>query len=143
AAHRRVRGHADPLRTAIPAAEASDPRKSRLLKRVPAGRSAGGTSKAGRSTGDEALQRGPAGALLLLGPGLITGASDDDPSGIGTYSQVGSQYVYGLLWTALFTVRLMTAVQEMWARMALKTGQALGLSLRCRVPRWRVAGGVG
>lgn len=43
--------------------------------------------------------------LRILGPGLITGASDDDPSGIGTYSQVGSQFGYGLLWTALFTRR--------------------------------------
>ncbi|HCO02243.1 MAG TPA: hypothetical protein DIT48_02530, partial [Actinobacteria bacterium] len=62
---------------------------------------ASGAPAAGRTTLDEAKQRGPFGFLQLLGPGLITGASDDDPSGIGTYSQVGSQFGYGLLWTAL------------------------------------------
>lgn len=64
---------------------------------------ASGTPAAGRTTIKEAKQRGPMGFLQLLGPGLITGASDDDPSGIGTYSQVGSQFGFGLLWTALFT----------------------------------------
>jgi Mn2+/Fe2+ NRAMP family transporter len=76
--------------------------------------------------------------LQLLGPGLITGASDDDPSGIGTYAQVGSQFGYGLLWTALLTFPLMTAVQELCARIALQTGVGLGISLRRKFPAWLV-----
>jgi len=78
------------------------------------------------------------GWLQVLGPGLITGASDDDPSGIGTYSQVGSQFGYGLLWTALFTFPLMIAVQELCSRIALATGVGLGVSLRRKFPSWLV-----
>jgi NRAMP (natural resistance-associated macrophage protein)-like metal ion transporter len=83
-------------------------------------------------------RKGPLGFLQVLGPGLITGASDDDPSGIGTYSQVGSQFGYGLLWTALFTFPLMAAVQELCARIALQTGVGLGVSLRRKFPTWLV-----
>ena len=50
--------------------------------------------------------------LNILGPGLITGAADDDPSGIATYSQTGAQFGYGQLWIAVFTLPLMTAIQE-------------------------------
>jgi NRAMP (natural resistance-associated macrophage protein)-like metal ion transporter len=74
----------------------------------------------------------------VLGPGLITGASDDDPSGIGTYSQAGSQFGFGVLWTALFTFPLMLAVQEACARIALQTGVGLGTSLRRKFPTWLV-----
>jgi len=70
----------------------------------------------------------------VLGPGLITGASDDDPSGIGTYSQVGSQFGYSLLWTSLFTFPLMAAMQELCARIALHTGVGLGIALRRKFP---------
>jgi len=56
--------------------------------------------------------------LGVLGPGLITGASDDDPSGIATYSQAGAQFGYALIWTMLFTYPLMTAVQIVSARRA-------------------------
>src|ERR1700730_8782625 len=83
-------------------------------------------------------RKGFLGFVQLLGPGLITGASDDDPSGIGTYSQVGSQFGYGLLWLALFTFPLMSAVQELCARIALQTGIGLGASLRRKFPRWLV-----
>jgi NRAMP (natural resistance-associated macrophage protein)-like metal ion transporter len=76
--------------------------------------------------------------LRVLGPGLITGASDDDPSGIGTYSQAGSQFGFGVLWTALFTFPLMLAVQEACARIALHTGVGLGTSLRRKFPTWLV-----
>ena len=93
-----------------------------------------GTPKAGRTTVEQARRRGLTGWLQLLGPGLITGASDDDPSGIGTYSQVGSQFGYGLLWSALFTFPLMAAVQELCARIALQTGVGLGVSLRRKFP---------
>src|SRR5580700_2146416 len=78
------------------------------------------------------------GVLKVLGPGLITGASDDDPSGIGTYSQAGSQFGYQVLWTALFTFPLMLAVQEACARIALQTGVGLGVSLRRKFPTWLV-----
>jgi NRAMP (natural resistance-associated macrophage protein)-like metal ion transporter len=81
---------------------------------------------------------GALGFLRILGPGLITGASDDDPSGIGTYSQVGSQFGFGLLWTALFTFPLMAAVQELCARIALETGVGLGVALRRKFPTWLV-----
>jgi hypothetical protein len=78
-----------------------------------------GTPQAARSSVDEALRRGPMGLIHLLGPGLITGASDDDPSGIGTYSQAGSQFGLGTLWLAIFTFPLMIAVQGACARIAL------------------------
>src|SRR5574340_240861 len=61
----------------------------------------------------------------LLGPGLISGASDDDPSGIGTYAQGGAQFGLGLSWLALFQLPLMTAIQEMCARIGLTTGSGL------------------
>src|SRR3989440_1488005 len=95
---------------------------------------AGGSPAAGRVTPEEAKHKGPKGLLQILGPGLITGASDDDPSGVGTYSQVGSQFGYNLLWTALFTFPLMAAMQELCARIALQTGVGLGIALRRKFP---------
>ena len=70
----------------------------------------------------------------LLGPGLITGASDDDPSGIATYSQAGAQYGLTTLWTALITFPLMAAVQEMCARIGVVTTQGLTGILRKNYP---------
>jgi NRAMP (natural resistance-associated macrophage protein)-like metal ion transporter len=64
--------------------------------------------------------------LRALGPGLVTGASDDDPSGIATYSQAGAQFGLSFLWTALLTLPLMAAVQEICDRTALATGTGLG-----------------
>ncbi|MEI7682684.1 MAG: divalent metal cation transporter [Candidatus Saccharibacteria bacterium] len=66
----------------------------------------------------------------MLGPGLTTGASDDDPSGIATYSQAGAQYGFQLLWMAIFTFPLMSLVQEMCARIGLVTGRGLAGSIR-------------
>ena len=66
----------------------------------------------------------------LLGPGLVTGASDDDPSGIATYSQAGAQYGLSTLWTALITFPLMAAIQEMCARIGLVTSKGLTGTLR-------------
>ena len=97
-----------------------------------------GGPPAGRMSIEQARRRGPAGWLQVLGPGLVTGASDDDPSGIGTYSQVGSQFGFGLLWMSLFTFPLMAAVQELCARIALHTGVGLGTSLRRKFPAWLV-----
>jgi NRAMP (natural resistance-associated macrophage protein)-like metal ion transporter len=68
----------------------------------------------------------------LLGPGFVTGASDDDPSGIATYAQAGAQYGYGLAWAMLFTLPLMTAVQEASARIGLVTGKGLAAVIRTR-----------
>lgn len=65
-----------------------------------------------------------------LGPGLTTGASDDDPSGIATYSQTGAQYGFGLLWLSAFTFPLMAVVQEMCARIGLVTGRGLAGNIR-------------
>src|SRR5476651_2815925 len=61
----------------------------------------------------------------MLGPGLTTGAADDDPSGIATYSQTGAQFGYGQLWTALFMLPFMTAVQEACARIGMVTGMGI------------------
>lgn len=71
-----------------------------------------------------------------LGPGLTTGASDDDPSGIATYSQTGAQYGHKLLWLALFTFPFMGVVQEMCARIGLVTGRGLAGNIRRHFPRW-------
>jgi len=71
-----------------------------------------------------------------LGPGLITGAADDDPSGISTYSVAGAAFGYSFLWTALLTFPLMAAVQLMCARLGMVTGRGLGGAIRMRYPRW-------
>src|SRR5205807_6606476 len=71
----------------------------------------------------------------ILGPGLITGASDDDPSGIGTYSVAGARFGYSLLWTALVTFPLMSAVQLICARIGLATGKGIGTVLAAHYPR--------
>ncbi len=75
------------------------------------------------------------GFLQKLGPGLITGASDDDPSGIGTYSQVGAQFGYGLLWTMVLSYPLMTAIQEICARIGRVTGVGIAGNLRKNYPK--------
>src|SRR5262245_47340749 len=61
----------------------------------------------------------------MLGPGLTTGASDDDPSGIATYSQTGAQFGFSMLWMSLWTFPLMSTVQEMCARIGMVTGRGL------------------
>jgi NRAMP (natural resistance-associated macrophage protein)-like metal ion transporter len=71
-----------------------------------------------------------------LGPGLITGAADDDPSGISTYSVAGAMFGYAPLWTALFSFPLMSAVQLMCARLGLVTGLGLAGVIRRRYSRW-------
>jgi NRAMP (natural resistance-associated macrophage protein)-like metal ion transporter len=79
--------------------------------------------------------KSPKALWKLLGPGLVTGASDDDPSGIATYSQAGAQYGLTTLWTALITFPLMAAVQEMCARIGVVTAQGLTGILRKNYPR--------
>jgi NRAMP (natural resistance-associated macrophage protein)-like metal ion transporter len=82
----------------------------------------------------------PAGAawrfIHVLGPGLITGASDDDPSGIGTYSQAGAQLGFGIGWTMLLTFPLMAAIQEISARIGRTTGHGIAGNLRRHYPPW-------
>jgi NRAMP (natural resistance-associated macrophage protein)-like metal ion transporter len=72
--------------------------------------------------------------MRRLGPGLITGAADDDPSGIATYSQAGAQFGFGLLWTMLLTYPLMVAIQLVSARMGRVTGTGLATNLRRHYP---------
>jgi NRAMP (natural resistance-associated macrophage protein)-like metal ion transporter len=72
----------------------------------------------------------------IIGPGLITGASDDDPSGIATYSQVGAQFGYGLGWTLVFSYPLMAAIQEISARIGRVTGYGIAGNLRRHYPVW-------
>jgi len=74
--------------------------------------------------------------LLKIGPGLITGVADDDPSGIGTYSVAGAQFGYQLLWLAPVCVPLMIAVQEMCGRAALVTSKGLSAIIKEHYPRW-------
>ena len=71
-----------------------------------------------------------------LGPGIVTGAADDDPSGIGTYSQAGAAAGYGFLWSAVWLLPLAFATQEACARLALVTGKGLAAIIRATLPRW-------
>ncbi|MCZ8313905.1 divalent metal cation transporter [Phreatobacter sp.] len=73
--------------------------------------------------------------LGRLGPGLVTGAADDDPSGIATYSQVGAQFGYALSWTMLFSFPLMAAIQAVAARIGCVTGRGIAANLRRHYPR--------
>jgi NRAMP (natural resistance-associated macrophage protein)-like metal ion transporter len=78
--------------------------------------------------------------LKKLGPGLITGAADDDPSGIAAYSQAGAQFGMNMLWTLLFTYPLMVGIQIVSARIGRVTGKGLAGNLREHYPRWLVYG---
>ena len=88
-------------------------------------------TKANKST-----QRVGNGFFATLGPGLITGASDDDPSGIGTYSQAGAQLGFSMGWTMLLTFPLMAAIQEISARIGRTTGHGIAGNLRRHYPNW-------
>src|ERR1700758_4063869 len=74
--------------------------------------------------------------LAELGPGLVTGAADDDPSGISTYSVAGASFGYATLWTALISFPLMAAIQLMCARLGMVTGRGLASVIRKRYSRW-------
>jgi NRAMP (natural resistance-associated macrophage protein)-like metal ion transporter len=74
--------------------------------------------------------------LQILGPGLITGAADDDPSGIATYSQVGAQFGYGLAWTLVLSYPLMVAIQQISARIGRVTGRGIAGNLHRHYPGW-------
>jgi len=85
------------------------------------------------------LKRG----LRQLGPGLITGAADDDPSGIATYSQAGAQFGLSMLWAMVFTLPLMAAIQIVSARIGYVTRQGLAANIRTAFPRWVLLSVVG
>src|SRR5207302_5607039 len=99
----------------------------------------------------EATKRGPAPTLdpkrlrlgRVLGPGLITGASDDDPSGIGTYSQAGAQFGFAISWTMLFSYPLMVAIQRISAQIGRTTGKGIAGNIREHYPSWLLQGIVG
>src|ERR1700685_2079997 len=76
--------------------------------------------------------------LRLLGPGLVTGAADDDPSGIATYSQAGAQFGYGLLWTVFLTTPFMIAIQLVSGQIGRVTGKGLAANVMALAPRWLV-----
>ncbi|HZO89802.1 MAG TPA: Nramp family divalent metal transporter [Chthonomonadaceae bacterium] len=77
-----------------------------------------------------------------IGPGLITGAADDDPSGIGTYSVTGAQFGYRLLWLVPFCLPLMIAIQEMCGRIGVVTGKGLAAAIKEHYPRWMLTGAI-
>src|SRR3982074_3909971 len=78
-----------------------------------------------------------------LGPGLITGAADDDPSGIATYSQAGAQFGFNMLWTVVFTYPLMVSIQMVSARIGCITGRGLAANIKSAFPRPVLYGIVG
>ncbi len=78
----------------------------------------------------------PSSLVRRLGPGLITGAADDDPSGIATYSQVGAQFGYGLAWTMLFSLPFMIVIQEISGRIGCVTGRGISENLRRHYNPW-------
>src|ERR1700761_4505403 len=81
-------------------------------------------------------RKGLAFAATKVGPGVITGAADDDPSGIATYSIAGASLGYGLLWVALLTIPMMIAVQEMCARIGMVSGSGPIAAMRRVMPVW-------
>ena len=90
----------------------------------------------------EAVKGNEKNFMQRLGPGLITGVADDDPSGIGTYSVAGAQFGYGLLWLVPVCIPLMIAVQEMCGRIGAVTGKGLAGVLKEHYPKWMLFGAV-
>ena len=91
----------------------------------------------------EIKQRLAAHPLARVGPGLVTGAADDDPSGIATYSQAGAQFGLNMLWTMLVSYPLMAAVQSICARIGRVTGNGLAVNIKQAFPAWVLYGAVG
>jgi len=99
-----------------------------------------GLKEAGKHAAESAAPRRVRRFFGELRPGLITGAADDDPSGISTYSVTGASFGYAPLWTALFSFPLMVAVQLMCARLGMVTGRGLAGVIRRTYPRWVLLG---
>lgn len=109
---------------------------SRLPSRVVPGPSPDAETEQARTALPHGVLSSPLRAFISrLGPGLVTGASDDDPSGIGTYSQIGAQFGYGMLWTMVVSYPLMAAFQEICARIGRVTGHGIANNVRRRHPR--------
>src|SRR5664280_2350274 len=86
---------------------------------------------------DQSISKKPRNILLrLLGPGLVTGAADDDPSGIATYSQAGAQFGFSLLWTVFLTLPFMAAIQIISACIGWDTRQGLARNIARVLPAW-------
>jgi Mn2+/Fe2+ NRAMP family transporter len=101
-----------------------------------ANRSTSGAAAAETADARKTLKKPRVRLRDIFGPGLITGASDDDPSGIATYSQAGAQFGYGLGWTMIFTYPLMSSVQMISARIGRTTGHGIAGNLRRHYPAW-------
>src|SRR5436190_7787236 len=99
-----------------------------------------GLKEAGKNAAKRVAPRRVRNFFSELGPGLITGAADDDPSGISTYSVTGASFGYAPLWTALFSFPLMVAVQLMCARLGMVTGRGLAGVIRRTYPGWVLLG---
>ncbi|HMA12464.1 MAG TPA: divalent metal cation transporter, partial [Steroidobacteraceae bacterium] len=93
--------------------------------------------------GDAPRKFSPREGLSQIGPGLITGAADDDPSGIATYSQAGAQFGFSMLWTVVFTLPLMAAIQVISARIGYVTRRGLAANIKNSLPHWVLFGVVG
>lgn len=100
----------------------------------------GALSSKSRDPAEEQFSKKKKGFLAQLGPGLITGASDDDPSGIATYSQAGAGFGFGLLWVLLFCYPLMACMQEISGTIGRVTGRGLAGNIRKHYPRWLLYG---
>ena len=109
------------------------------LRHVPFDAASGGLVSKTRQNGVDRLRDSVRRSASALGPGIITGAADDDPSGIATYSQAGAQFGYGLLWTMVLTFPLMSAVQLVSAHIGRVTGSGLASNLVAMFPRRAVA----
>jgi len=97
----------------------------------------------GKAMNDAPEQRTGSPLLRLwrrLGPGLVTGAADDDPSGIGTHSQIGAQFGFGLSWTFLFSFPLMVVIQQVAAEIGCVTGRGIAHNLRRHYSPWLLRG---
>ena len=95
-----------------------------------------GRGSSGKSSGTRGIKR----FFQILGPGIITGAADDDPSGIATYSQTGAQFGFGQLWTAFYQIPLLLAVQEACARIGAVTGKGLAGVIKDHYSRYVLLG---
>src|ERR1700720_3654008 len=95
-----------------------------------------GKARANKASDSERAKGARQRFIAVLGPGLITGASDDDPSGIATYSQAGAQLGFSVTWTLLFSYPLMAAIQEISGRIGRTTGKGIAANIRIHYSAW-------
>src|ERR1700676_1733151 len=104
-------------------------------EKITAGPSRGGSVVTSSAAPSSSVMSKILRGLQKLGPGIVPGASDDDPSGIATYSQVGAQFGFAMLWTMLFSYPLMAAIQEISARIGRVTGAGIAGNIRRCYPK--------